>query len=104
MIEARGVQNPSDEEVKHFREKVWHHRPYGSIIGLINVVRSDARTNYAGTRAYLSFQGLDEPSVEDLVYFHRRIKRALFLRIAVSVTLVVAGWLYLWWIRALPFR
>ncbi len=104
LISARGIENPSDEEVKRFREKARRHRPYGSILGLLKMLRMDARGDYGGTRAYLLFQGFSDPSADDLIYFHGRIRRALLWRVSVGVLVFAGGLVYFWCAHLPPFR
>lgn len=104
LIKARGVQNPSNDEVIRFKKEAERHRIYGSILELLFAFWLDRRGCYRGTRECLAFQGLQNPSDEDLVYFHRRIMRALTWRAAIGL-LVVGGWfVFASYMRMWPFR
>jgi hypothetical protein len=104
LVRARGIHNPSDEQVIRFKREVERHRLYGSILELLLAVWLDSRGHYRGTREYLAFQGLQEPSDEDLIYFHRRITKALIWRAAIGL-LVVGGWfVFASYMRMWPFR
>ena len=107
LIKARGKQNPSGEEVKQWKRKVERHRVYGSILDLFILIRRDTRGDYAGTRAYLAFQGLNNPSAEDLQYYHRKLRQALLRRGWIGVILAII-WLIIWlaysrWLHLGPF-
>ncbi len=98
-----GGHEPSDKDISKFKDEHRRQRVYGSILGLIRVLRLDGDGKFTGTRSYLAVQGFDEPSPSDLAYFHRRVKIALIWRVVVGLALVAAAWAYLWWAHLLPF-
>lgn len=102
LVQARGVESPSQAEVERFRDLVGRHRTYGTLFELFLALWMDRRSDHVGTRGYLRFQGLSKPSQEDLAYFHRRIARAAVWRAATVVVLAVAWSAFacatgIWW-------
>lgn len=97
LMRSSGAENPSPEQVDEFKEMVRHHRLRATILELLLAVWMDARAEYVGAKAYLKFQGMNNPSREDLAYFHTRILHAAICRTAVLVIVAVGWFAFAWW-------
>lgn len=98
-LRSRGVDNPSEEEVRLF-EKEASGNPRGSLLEFLVYIRMDSGVGYPGTRRWLARQGLSDPSPNDLGHFHKKIRSAMVWRGSLLVILV-AGWFVFLWVAGL---
>jgi hypothetical protein len=89
-LRVRGVDNPSEDELKAFESSA-RRNPRSSVIELVLYIWMDTSVEYSGTRRWLEQQGFTDPPAEDLRYFSRKIRRTVTWRAALIVGLV-AGW------------
>ena len=94
-LRCRGIEHPSDDEVKLFERRA-KANPRGSLLEFLAYMWMDSEVKYSGTRRWLGLQGLLDPSVDDLRYFNQKIKRTVAWRGAVLLALVGAWFGFLW--------
>jgi hypothetical protein len=101
-LKARGLENPSREEIERFKKQT-RKSPFGSALEFLYLAWMDRRRKYSGTRYWLAKQGLPNPSEEDLKYYGRKIRRAALWRTSVAFVLFLGWFIFLWWAGLAPF-
>jgi hypothetical protein len=93
-LRARGIQDPTDDEVKMFQEKAKSDLR-GSLVEFLVYMRMDAGMPQSGTRRWLGLQGVVDPSPEDLSYFRRKLRTTFAWRGSLVLALVVGWFIFL---------
>ena len=89
-LRMRGVENPSEDQVKDFGRKA-NNNLRGSLLEFIVITWLDRRWRYSGTREWLKREGLLNPSERDLGYFGRKIRNTVLWRASILLVFIT-GW------------
>jgi hypothetical protein len=101
-LRARGIENPTEHQVQHFKKKT-RTSLRGALLEFLTYIWMDSEREYSGTRRWLRLQGLQNPSQEDLNYFTKKIRKTVVWRGSVLVALI-ASWCGLFWFWGVQLR
>ncbi len=94
-LRARGVENASEDDLRLLGKKA-KSNPRASLLEFLAYMWMDAEVGYAGTRRWLGLQGLLEPTRDDLIYFHGKIRSTVAWRGTLLVALLLSWFTFLW--------